>query len=74
MPLVAVPTSYNKVNEDELKENGVNIVIYANHLIRAAYPAMVETAKSILRHKRSYEIDDKLMSIKDILKLIPGTE
>ena len=74
MPLVAVPTSYNKVNEDELEENGVNIVIYANHLIRAAYPAMVETTKSILRHKRSYEIEDKLMSIKDILKLIPGTE
>ncbi len=74
VPLVAVPTSYNKVNEDELKKNGINVVIYANHLIRAAYPAMVDAAKSILHHKRSYEIDDKLMSIKDILKLIPGTE
>ena len=73
-PLVAVPSSYNKVTEEELQANGVNIVIYANHLLRSAYPAMVGTAKSILEHRRSAECDTKMLSIKEILELIPGTK
>ena len=72
-PLVAVPSSYNRVREEELQDRGVNIVIYANHLLRSAYPAMLETAQSILRHHRSAECDDRLLPIKDILDLIPGT-
>lgn len=71
--LVVVPTSYNSITEDELAEAGVNIVIYANHLLRAAYPAMVKTATSILTHQRSAEADADLLPIKDVLKLIPGT-
>jgi phosphoenolpyruvate mutase len=73
-PLVAVPSSYNKVTEEELQENGVNIVIYANQLLRSAYPAMVSTAKSILEHRRSAECDARMLPIKDILELIPGTK
>lgn len=72
--LVAVPTSYNTVTEDELASRGVNVVIYANHLLRSAYPAMVNTAKSILAHQRSAECDAQLLPIKDILELIPGTK
>ncbi len=73
-PLVAVPSSYNTVTEQELQEHGVNIVIYANQLLRSAYPAMLETAKSILTHQRSAECDAQMLSIKDILELIPGTK
>jgi phosphoenolpyruvate phosphomutase len=51
----------------------VSIVIYANHLLRSAYPAMVATARSILAHRRSAECDERLLSIKDILELVPGT-
>ena len=72
-PLVAVPSSYNQVTEDELASHGVNIVIYANQLLRAAYPAMKSVAESILTHHRSLECDQSLMRIKDILDLIPGT-
>ena len=72
--LIAVPSSYNQVTEEELLERGVDIVIYANHLLRAAYPAMVEAATSILKNGRSEELDSKLLSIKDILELIPGTK
>jgi phosphoenolpyruvate phosphomutase len=71
VPLVAVPSSYNRVTEEQLRERGVDVVIYANHLLRAAYPAMVETAESILRHGRSLEADARLLSIKDVLRLIP---
>ena len=73
IPLVCVPSTYSSVKESELIENGFNIVIYANHLFRAAYPAMVKTAESILTHERSKEIEDKLTSIKDMMDLIPGT-
>lgn len=73
-PLIAVPSSYNSVTEDELQAHGVNIVIYANQLLRSAYPAMVNTAKSILEHRRSAECDSQMLPIKDILELIPGTK
>jgi len=70
-PLVAVPSSYNKVTEEELQAHDVNIVIYANQLLRSAYPAMVETAKSILQHHRAAECEQRMMSIKEIIELIP---
>jgi phosphoenolpyruvate mutase len=72
--LVAVPSSYNQVTEEELAAHGVNLVIYANQLLRSAYPAMLRTAKSILEHHRSAECDSQMMSINDILELIPGTK
>jgi phosphoenolpyruvate phosphomutase len=70
--LVVVPSSYNTVYESELQDKGVDIVIYANQLLRSAYPAMVNTAKSILVNGRSAEVDDQMMPIKQILELIPG--
>lgn len=73
-PLVVVPSSYNQVTEKELVEYGVNIVIYANQLLRSAYPAMLETAKSILAYGRSAECDERMMSLSEILELIPGTK
>jgi phosphoenolpyruvate phosphomutase len=71
-PLVVVPTTYNAITEAELEAAGVNVVIYANHLLRGAYPAMIRTAESILRHGRSLEADAELLPIKEILHLIPG--
>ena len=71
IPLVVVPTSFNQVYESEFAKMGVNIVIYANHLIRSSYPSMVETADMILENERCKEADDKCLSIKEILTLIP---
>lgn len=72
VPIVLVPTTYNQFREDELHQWGANIVIYANHMLRASYPAMLEAAKCILKNSRSLEADNLCMSIKDILELIPG--
>ena len=72
-PLIVVPSSYSQVYEKELMENGVDVVIYANHLLRSAYPAMMNTAESILRYGRAKESEKSLMSIRQILSLIPGT-
>lgn len=71
-PLVVVPSSYNKTREKDLIERGVNVVIYANQLLRSSYPSMLETAKSILSNERSFESTQNMMSIKEILNLIPG--
>lgn len=74
-PIVAVPTTYNQFTEEELAEWGINIVIYANHMLRSAYPAMVKCAESILVNSRSLEASEQYcMPIKEILTLIPGTK
>lgn len=70
-PIVVVPTSFNTVTEEEFKEIGVNIVIYANQLIRAAFPAMKSVAEKILTNHRAKEVDDECISIKEIITLIP---
>ena len=72
VPLVAVPTTYNIITEDELAELGVNIVIYANHLLRSGYKAMNEVATKILENKRSYETNEDCYPVKELLKLIPA--
>lgn len=69
-PIVAVPTTYCSVTEEELLARGVNMVIYANQLLRASYPMMEKTARSILEHHRALESEDMCMSIKHILSLI----
>ena len=69
-PIVVVPSSFNTITEEELAAHGVNICIYANQLLRAAFPAMENAAKSILKHHRATDIDSELMSIKQIITLI----
>ena len=73
VPLIAVPSSYNTITDTALSEAGVNVVIYANHMLRAAYPAMNDVAHSILENGRSAECEPQCMAIKEILDLIPGT-
>ena len=74
-PIVAVPTTYGQFTEAELAEWGINVVIYANHMLRSAYPAMVKCAERILETTRCQEASDEYcMPIKQILNLIPGTK
>lgn len=73
-PIVLVPTSFNSVTEEEWKERGANIIIYANQLMRAEVPAMQKAAETILEHHRAEECDSMLMPFKDIIRLIPAEE
>ena len=70
IPLVSVPSTYSKVYEKDLIKNGFKLVIYANQLLRAAYPAMQNTARTILKNRRAYEADKKIIPIKEIINLI----
>ena len=70
IPLVSVPSTYSKVYEKDLIRNGFKLVIYANQLLRAAYPAMQFTARKILENSRAFEIEKKIIPIKEIINLI----
>jgi phosphoenolpyruvate phosphomutase len=74
VPLKVVPSSFAHVTEEEWVDHGVNIVTYANHMLRSSYPAMVKVAQSILKNGRSLEASEDCLSIKEILELIPGTK
>ncbi|MBO8132056.1 MAG: phosphoenolpyruvate mutase [Candidatus Marinimicrobia bacterium] len=74
MPLIVVPTTYNGITESELVDAGVNLVIYANHLLRSAYPAMVKVAKTILKNGRALEAEKYCFPIKELITLIPGSK
>jgi phosphoenolpyruvate phosphomutase len=73
-PLVVVPSSFDRITEEEFEKAGVNIVIYANHMLRAAYPAMLNVARMILENDRCYDVRPYCLSIKEILEMIPGTK
>lgn len=73
-PIIVVPSTYNHIKESDFISWGANIVIYANHMLRASYPAMKKVAESILQNERSLECDEICMPIKEILTLIPGTK
>ena len=73
-PVVVVPTSFNAVTEEEFKDRGVNVVIYANQLTRTGFPAMQHAAETILKNHRAKECDEMCMSIQEIIRLIPEEE
>ena len=70
IPLVSVPSTYSKVYEKDLIKNGFKLVIYANQLLRSAYPAMQNTARTILKNSRAFEADKNIIPIKEIINLI----
>ena len=70
IPLVSVPTAYSQVTEEELQKMGFSMVIYANHLLRSAYPAMKRVAQKILSNHRALEANENCLPVKEILSLI----
>ena len=69
-PLVAVPSTYSKTTEAMLIKNGFKIVIYANQMLRSTYPAMKNVAKIILKNERSFELENKISSVNELINLI----
>lgn len=74
VPIVAVPTMFNRASDEELSESGIRVLIYANHMLRAAYPNMRAVAELILTHGRTFEAEELLEPIDSILTLIPGNQ
>jgi len=68
VPLVAVPTTYCTMTEKELKYHGIDIVIYANHLLRSSYQSMKDVAEDILIME-SCNVKHKCCTTKEIFDL-----
>jgi phosphoenolpyruvate phosphomutase len=69
--LISVPTTYNVIRADDLRRAGFNVIIYANHMLRAAVKAMQEVSRDILRHGRTAEVEDRCVNLKEILHIFP---
>ena len=68
---MSVPSTYSKTSEKELIKNGFKIVIYANHMLRADLSSYEKCCRrSILKNHRSYDLEKKISSVKDIINLI----
>jgi phosphonopyruvate decarboxylase len=71
VPLAVVPTTFGSTYEEQLIDHGINVVIYANHLLRAAYPAMARVAAAILAHGRSSDVESDCARPQEMLALFP---
>lgn len=70
IPMIANPSTYSKTKEKIFIKNNFKVVLYANQLMRAAYPAISQTARSILYNTRSYNAEKKILTIKQILNIL----
>ena len=73
VPLVVAPSTYSSVKEKDLIKAGIRIVIYANQMLRSAYPAMLKTAETILKKGRALEANKNCLAIEELIKLIPNS-
>ena len=64
--LVSVPTTYNTLSDADLVANGFNLIIHANHMLRAAYKAMSEVAGAILTGGGSLDANPLCAPVSDI--------
>lgn len=67
VPLIAVPTAYHTVHHDELADAGFNVIIYANHMLRAALKAMQQVSRTILEHGRASEAEALCADLAEVL-------
>jgi phosphoenolpyruvate phosphomutase len=74
IPLVAVPTIFNRIQDKKLFDAGYNIIIYANQMLRASYNAMNNVADRILKDGCTHQIDKSLIGVRELLSKIPGND
>ncbi len=68
--LVSVPTTYKTVSDDELIARGFNVIIHANHMLRAAHKAMVEVAGAILEGGSSISVDEQCATVPEVFATV----
>jgi phosphoenolpyruvate phosphomutase len=73
-PLVIVPTKYYSTPTDVFREAGISVVIWANHLIRAAASSMQAVAKTIHDTETLVDVEDRIASVDEIFRLQDADE
>jgi phosphoenolpyruvate phosphomutase len=69
LPVVIVPTKYFSTPTQVFENAGVSLVIWANHLLRAAVRTMQEIAAQIFIERSVASFEDKITSVSEIFKL-----
>ncbi|CAH9017813.1 phosphoenolpyruvate mutase [Candidatus Nitrosacidococcus sp. I8] len=68
-PLIIVPTKYYSTPTEVFRTANISIVIWANHLIRAAAASMTKIAKEIHKTETLVNIEDQIASVSEIFHL-----
>jgi len=68
-PLVIVPTKYYSTPTDVFRKANINLVIWANHMIRAAIVAMENVSKQIYEQESLANVEDQIASVNKIFSL-----
>jgi phosphoenolpyruvate phosphomutase len=68
-PLVIVPTKYYSTPTEVFREHGIDLVIWANHMIRANISAMQATARTIFETESLVEVEGRVATVAEIFRL-----
>ncbi len=69
-PLMLIPTAYPHLTGTELAGRGASLIVHGNHLIRAAFLAMQQTARTILEHDRALEADQTIAPVAALIEAV----
>lgn len=69
-PVICVPTTYNRVLARDLFAEGANIIIYANHLLRASHHAMRRVCQDLLQHDRAVDVERRCTPLDELFDLV----
>ncbi len=73
-PVVIVPTKYYSTPTDIFRQHGFSMVIWANHMLRAAVATMQKTARALKQSENLLSIEDKVVPVSEIFRLQNAAE
>ena len=73
-PVVIVPTMYHATPTAVFQQAGISTIIWANHLLRASLTAMRATARQIMADQALHEVEDRIVPVADIFRLMGNDE
>jgi phosphoenolpyruvate phosphomutase len=73
-PLVAVPTLFPDWTDQELYDKGFQLIILANHPMRAAVQAMEQTLETLRTERKAAAVDPHIAPVNHIFELVRTEE
>jgi len=69
LPLIIVPTKYYSTPTEVFRKANISLVIWANHMIRAAIAAMEKISEQIYQSESVTDVEDQIASVNEIFTL-----
>ncbi|MDH3769817.1 MAG: phosphoenolpyruvate mutase, partial [Nitrospirota bacterium] len=73
-PVIIVPTKYYATPTDVFRQNGFSLVIWANHMLRAAIATMQTTARTLKEQENLLSIEDNIVPVAEVFRLQGAAE